>query len=245
MRDKVPFRKRRSQRLHVVPVRLWQSPYFIALVLLAGVAAGIWAGSRTGNEEQRVLGQALEATRDALRSSEDKVDELTKELASIRLDTGVSSGAVADLQANLNSQHLEIAALREEVAHYREILAPGSITKGTQISELRVVQTAASDAYAFELRLAQNGADQSLVRGLLRLSIEADAGGRKVVLPLQELSPSVAYPVRIGFRHFQHVSGKFSIPPEHLPLRVVVTLEIDGKQKKSLVRSFPWIVESL
>ena len=75
--------------------------------------------------------------------------------------------------------------------------------------------------------------------------LEADAGGRKVLLPLDTLQPGVKYPISIGFTHFQHVSGLFNVPSKHTPMRVLVTLEPAEKGGKTLVRSFPWIVESV
>ncbi|MBM4204938.1 MAG: hypothetical protein FJ194_12420 [Gammaproteobacteria bacterium] len=144
----------------------------------------------------------------------------------------------------MNSQQHEIAAMREEIARFREILAPGSLPEGVQISEFRIVQTEAVDLFNYEIRLSQRGTGSPKVRGTLSLAIEADAAGAKVRLPEERLDAGAEDPNKVDFQHFQHVKGNFRLPPGHIPLRVVVRLTPVGGAKP-VVRSFPWILESL
>lgn len=231
--------------MQVGPARVWHSPVVIVFLVAAAFSLGGWIGTWAGEDDQNSLRRELRGSKAELERSGDELDALTKELATLRLNSGVSSGAVADLQSNLSSQQLEIAALREEVTHYREVISPGAVAKGIQISELRLVQGADSNQFVFELRLAQLGAETPLVRGVLGIVVEADAGGEKVEMAMQELGAFDVYPFKVAYRHFQHVSGKFLIPAGHSPLRLVVTLRVDGKVNKPLIRSFPWVVESL
>jgi len=213
-------------------------------MMLFGVVLGIRIGQFLSAEPVREEAKNTEQLKNALQRSEANAGLLAEELSEVRLQQGVAVGATEELQASLSSQQHEITALREEIARYREILAPGSVPVGVQISEFRIVQTVAVDLFSYEVRLSQDGAANPRVRGTLSLSVEADAAGAMVQLPIEKLDSSGEQPIKVGFQHFQHIKGGFRLPPGHLPLRVVVKLVPIGGAKP-VVRSFPWIVESL
>jgi hypothetical protein len=234
----------------VVTVRFWQAPLFVLVIapvsFLLGLKLGQHLGAGSVRETNNEKTETTASLSRALQQSEARASLLAGELSEVQLQAGVGTGAAAELQASLSSQQHEIAALREEVLRYREILSPASVPAGVQISDFRIVQTEAVDVFSYEIRLSQTGAGNPKVRGALSLLIEADLAGDKVQLPVETLNPGVSnqLPIKIGFQHFQHVRGGLRLPPGHLPLRVIVKLTLAGGVKP-LTRSFPWIVESL
>jgi len=236
--------KREHRAVRVIPVRPWHTILGISLMvggaLIVGVLGSNWhvAGRIAALQEERdhLVGQAIE--------SEQEIERLRSELAAAELTSGVSQGAMEDLQTNLSSQQLELAALREEVTHYRSILAPTSLARGLQVANFKLLATNRSDSFRYEMLLTQLETNKATISGTVALEILTDKSGQEIRLPLNKVQKIDYYPLQYSFRYFQNFSGTLALPAGHSPLRVLITITPERKGGEQVQRSFPWVVES-
>lgn len=213
----------------------------VVIALVLGVLGGYWY-SDLGRPELLIERESLA---EDLEAAESTIAELNKSIVDAQLRESVASGALSSLQADLNSHRLQIAALREEVSHYRDLLAPNAATRGVGIQTLVIAQTTSVETFHFELRLGQDESVGRHTGGWVQIVVEADAKGRRIEIPLDRLEKRGEYPIKYRFRHFQQISGTMKFEAGIKPLRVVVTLRPEARDAKPVVRSFPWVVEAV
>ncbi len=176
-----------------------------------------------------------------------RIDDLEGQLIDARLTVAVQRSAAQALRDDLTSMRKTTAGLNEELMFYKSLMAPGSVAKGLQVSELELANTQDENLFRFELLLTQTAQRRSFISGDVRLDVvgryaaDANTVGEEipeVVLSLTEVSPVEKYPLKFKFRYFQDLSGELTLPEGFMPIRVLVTAQQQGKE--ALQESFPW-----
>ena len=233
-----------NKTVRVVQVRAWNTPVAIALLLLAAVCGGGVAGYQYGIRELpavQLLRQQLEGD---LAKAQSENSAMVDRLAGAELESGVSKGAMVDLQESLESLQFELTKVKEEVSRYRALLAPDSLERGLQVGSFKILRAQNARTFRFELLLTQIELKRSTLSGTVSIDIVAEHQGKSIVFPLQKVQKVDYYPFRYSFRYFQDFSGEVALPPGYKPLRTEVTLIPAGRNAKKTRRTFPWVVEA-
>ena len=233
-----------NRHIRFVQARIWNSPVGITILLVGtlGVAggAGFWAGAKSDS----AVATERDGVRRELELARISYHETLGRLADAELQNEVTKGALVDLRKSLGALQLELGSVREEVGYYRALLAPSSVERGLQVASLRISATAEAEAFRLELLLTQIEAKRSIVKGRIEVNVVAEADGVAVGLPLSKLQKIDYDPPSYSFRYFQDFSWELIVPPGYQPLRVEVTVVPGGENRKKMLRSFPWRVES-
>jgi len=233
-----------NKTVRVVQVRAWNTPVAIAMLIVASVGCGGVAGYLYGVSGLQALQMKRFELEKNLDQARNEIRSMVDRLAGAELESGVSQGAMVDLQENLESLQLELSAIKEEVNRYRALFAPDSLERGLQVGTFKILGTQIVRNYRYELLLTQTESKRATLSGTVSIDIVAEHQGKLILLPLQKVQKIDYYPLRYSFRYFQDFSGEVVIPPGHKPLRITVTMVPAGRNAKKTKRTFPWIVEA-
>lgn len=224
------------------------------VVLLAAVSCvGGYVGYRTWTDPDRqwLAGgdSELEQLRTARRNLTRELRAAREELAELRgRKTFEAQSCQIDAQAceavrkSVTGLEGELADLREQLAFYRNIVAPEQNRAGIRVLRAAVRPAATAEAWRYELVLVQPVRRDRKVTGVYELSLEGLVDKQLKTLKLEELQLGLAEDRTFGFRSFQEFSGELKLPAGFLPSRLSVTLLIqEGLSKPTEVtESFDW-----
>ncbi len=233
-----------NKTVKVVEVRAWNTPLAVVLLMIASVGGGGVAGYLYGVSGLHNLQMHKSELEADLAQARNEISSMVDRLAGAELESGVSKGAMTDLQGNLESLQLELSAAKEEVGRYRALFAPDSLERGLQVGSFKILGTQVAHSFRFELLLTQIESKGSTLSGTVSIDIVAEHQGESILLPLPKVQKIDYYPLRYSFRYFQDFSGEVVIPPGHKPLHIDVTMVPAGRNPKKTTRTFPWVVEA-
>jgi len=208
------------------------------LCLLLGFALG---------QNESLVKRLSQGSADSVDATQQQVDDLQGALIDAQLAADVQRAAAQALRVDLTKMREHSQQLNEEVTFYKSLMAPGSLVKGLQVTELELSNRRDARVFGFELLLTQVAQRRTYISGQVRLDVigrseaaTADAGSEndEVVLSLTEVSEVETYPLKFKFRYFQDLSGELTLPEGFVPMRVMVTAQQKGKE--AIQESFPW-----
>ncbi len=213
--------------------------------LLIGFALG-----RDGAISERVSAALLSKDLDVKTTA---MDEIQARLIEAELSATVHRNAADEVRADLQQLHAQLETLRQEVAFYKSLMAPGEMTQGLQIKELELQAGESERSYRFQLLLTQIARRRAYISGSVRIELIGSqpggepgatdvSNGDQVVLPLTEVSALEAYPVKFKFRYFQDIAGQINLPEGFTPESIAVVAQQQGKDAKTVL--FPWPSET-
>ena len=135
--------------------------------------------------------------------------------------------------------------LQQELATYKEVLAPDSRREGLRIRAFQLQSTDDPRRFRFQILLSRVGPDERPLEGTLLVELRGRQGGRSRNLSLTTLAETVpAEGLPFAFRHFQAIpeGGQFAelvLPEGFEPLEVRLRARVKG-QRLPLERSFRW-----
>ncbi|RMD78445.1 MAG: hypothetical protein D6809_05815 [Gammaproteobacteria bacterium] len=212
----------------------------LAFLLAGGAGWGLFEYGRW-----RAGYDSLEASRartvlaERVLALERERDRLRREVAYLRQARAVDRQAYARVEASLVALQDEVAELKQEVAFYRGIVAPGEAREGVRVQRLRLRPGGAPGAYGYELVLSQPLARRRRVSGYATLLVHGLQDGRPRSLSLRHLGAGRSR-IRFRFRYFQASQGELQLPAGFTPTRVVVRVDVLKPKARRIERAFAW-----
>lgn len=236
----------KSTRLKVVPHR----PYLglvmgLGLSLLFVLVAG--GSYLLGSYQGVALDSRAAAERDQLRRElQEKVAEsemLSQQVANLRLASEVDKASSEDVRNKVIELKGQIAALEEDIAFYRGLMAPTDNRSGLTIGSVDILPTGAERRYRFKVVVQQLATNHQVLNGSLRINIVGHEGESVRSISLSELSPQVAdEEITLRFKYFQNIEGQIELPPGFEPERIELTAKSTGRNGTSVEKKFGWLV---
>lgn len=213
----------------------------LLLALPAAFYAGHWHSQRQSAE--RLDRARVQAEQLQLRSVE--LEQLRRQLAVMESGAQLARQAGEQNRQTIKLLEEQVFQLQQELAAYREVLAPDSSREGLRIRAVQLQSTDDPLRFRFQILLSRVGPDEEPLKGRLQVELRGRQAGRSRTLPLAELSE--ALPVEglpFAFRHFQAIpeGGRFAelvLPEGFEPLEMRLRARVDG-QRQALERSFRW-----
>jgi len=229
----VVIRHRPGYRLRRTAILL----VFTVGAAIAGYAVGLAQGGfRFSNAEasNEVLGDEVETLRNNYTQARQQV---------INLERGRAIDAQALKRARTTIVELDtrIAALKSDLAFYKNIIAPSETSKGLQVDNFTLARDHKAATYSFKLVLTQVGNNKSYISGQVAVNVIGLRDGEKEIIALRDLSEDIdTLGVKFRFRYFQDVEGTLVLPEGFKPLEVQVVAQAQGKKSSQAERTFSW-----
>lgn len=213
----------------------------LLLALPAAYFAGYWQSEHRVGEE---LGQArVQAEQLQLRSAE--LDQLRRRQAVVDSGTSLAQQAGEQNRQTIKLLEEQIFQLQQELATYKDVVAPASSREGLQIRSFELQSTADSRRFRFKILLSRIGSDAQMLKGSLQVELRGRRKGKNTSLSLAELGAALpAGDLAFAFRHFQAIPegagfAELLLPEGFEPQEVRVLARVEG-QRQPLERSFRW-----
>lgn len=216
--------------------------YGVPLALLLALPAAFFAGYW---QSERKLGAQLEQS----RVQAEQLQVRTAELEQLRRQLAVQeSGARLAQQAGERSRQTiklleeQIFQLQQELATYKEVLAPESVRHGLQIRAFELEGTEDPRRFRYKILLSRVGAAEQMLEGSLQIELRGRLKGQAKALPLIEVLPAEG--LFFAFRHFQAIPegvrfAELELPEDFEPQEVRLRASVKG-QSQPLERRFSW-----
>jgi hypothetical protein len=239
-------KRSKPTRLMVVPYRpclrlLLVGGLSLALVLIA--SAGYLLGHYRGLALQA---QAVEERDQLRRDLLAKVVEskaLSQQVANLKLASEVDTVSSEEVRNKVMELQGQIAALEEDIAFYRSLMAPTANRRGLTIGSVDVISTGVPRRYDFKVVVQQLATNHQMLNGLLSIHIVGQEGEAIRRIPLNELSPQLdEEDIKLRFKYFQNIEGQLDLPPGFEPEHIELVARSTGADGTSIEKKFGWLV---
>ncbi|WP_375056232.1 DUF6776 family protein [Zobellella sp. DQSA1] len=190
-------------------------------LLLAGVT--VYFGLRY-QEQSRQIESGLQ-----------QAERHRQEMLGLRVDMQALLSAESSQLAQLELQSRQLAEQAQQLALYRQVLAPDE-GPGLLLAQEDIAALGEPGLFSYRLVLLQPGSAGNRVMGQARLQVRAVQDGRAVTLDDDALGVA---PVTLDFRHFQVLSGQLRLPSETRAQTLEVRLELGDNRRRTLSLNWP------
>lgn len=187
-----------------------------AAALLLAASAIYNYGSINADFDRNVATREYDHLEDELKRSHDENQELRESLARAQRGVQMNQTAFQELERALKASSQEIVKLREELNFYRNIISPLDNKVGLRIQDLAIEALGAQE-YRYKLVLIQALKHERTVLGSAAFEVSGTQGGVETVF-------KVSAPIRVNFKYFQDVVGKFVLPNNFKPRQIKVSV---------------------
>lgn len=233
------FKKRATADL---VVRRKLSPRAKLLLTGSVVTVAILAAGSIYNYGLSTAGfERLSANRQQTRLEEDlerqaaENQDLRDSLARAERSLQMNETAFQELEQALTASSQEIVKLREELNFYRNIITPVDKKSGLRIQSL-YIEPSGTNQYRYKLVLIQALKHERTISGSANLEISGMQGAEETVLTVPAAGER---PLRVNFKYFQDLEGRFELPKNFKPRRVKVNVTPAGGSQ-SVEESYAW-----
>lgn len=208
----------------------------MALLLLF---AGFWFGYGLTPDAPVHTGSAVPRT----SAQERELSELKDRYAALERSYQVEHASAQQSQHSLSQLEADKYQLEKEIALYRAILNPDKAVKPELTVASADVFADEDKGFRFRVTLLYPRADNRTLKGELGLLLVGKtAAGATKSLNLAELAELPASALKFQFQHFHYVDGRFRLPEDFRPEKLVVSLRPAERGAKRQSKEFPWQV---
>lgn len=193
-----------------------------------GVSMAGFERSSAATEQQRL--------REEIRRREAEVQELRDSLARAERSLQMNETAFQELDRSLKGSAQEIVKLREELNFYRNIISPADKKGGLRIQSLLIEPAGAGSQYRYKLVLIQALKHEQTIIGSASFEISGDQAGHDSTITIPGSGDRA---IRVNFKYFQDIEGRFDLPKNFRPRRVKVSVTPSGGSQ-IIEESYAW-----
>lgn len=232
----------------VVPYRPWRNFTVRMAFILAFGAVGYGSYEYGSVQGIQMQGDAV-AERDQLLQDVDQyskeINRLRQELVNSEQAGQVDRKALEDVQLIIGNLNEKITQLEEDVLFYKQIMSPENTERGLVIGQLDLFATNDENRFQYKLVLKQQGNNDSAIDGYVNVNIQGKQNQETVSLPLRRVSTTESQlNIKLGFRYFQNVEGEMLLPADFVPEKVQIKAVAEGRNGKTVEKSFGWLVQN-
>lgn len=90
----------------------------------------------------------------------------------------------------------------------------------------------------------QVGNNDNVISGYTNVNVLGSRNKQEISMPLRSLaSEEEQLDIKLQFRYFQNIEGELVLPPDFEPVGVQILAVDEGRNGKTVQKSFAWVVE--
>lgn len=238
----MPVKGSKPRHYRVVRHHPWRAARWL-LILLLGLGVGLASGVAL---ERHLAGERPEDNRAArirletmLETAENQVTQYRQAVETARLGAEIDRAALESVRAEVSLLKSEVAALDEQNAFYRNLIAPTDGERGINFGRVSVKPTETPGVFDFTVVIQQIATKHRPVSGSVRLEIKGMQAGEEALLPLSQLgdSPDI---LPLEFTYFQTLAGTITLPEGFMPQALVLAARSVKPASKRIEQTFSW-----
>jgi len=235
-----------DEKLVVVPYRPAErmKRYFFAWVaVLLSITGGIATGWYSAIYRDGHLAERNAELMRMLAVAEGRTTELAQKVTNLERGKIIDQVASHDVQSTVQALESKILQLEEDIAFYKNIMAPSEVDKGLQIQKMELRGARGGRRYQYKLVLTQVANNRSYIQGVVAVNLIGSLNDKKEILPLRDVAGAEDLGVKFKFRYFQDIAGELELPEGFNPEQIQIVAQSSGKNATKIERTLDWKVK--
>jgi len=221
------------------PLQILLAVIILSITIILFVWSLLEKGQWNYIQEQLASSEESKLLWDVNRSLEGENVELRERLIILERATQIDVQTTAELQGDIRTLQGEVYRLKGELEFYQGIMESTRDSKGLNVQGLHI-EAMTQHKYRFKLILTHVTKNDKVAEGDVDVSLEGMQNGKRRILNLREVSEEQPIDLTFKFRHFKRFEGRLTLPDGFEPRRVVVQLQLGGKDKSKIEKVFEW-----
>lgn len=220
---------------------LWGAATVGLVGLVAWVAYG--QGQRTAGFDAAAEARRRSAVAQQAARLEAENERLHARVAELDMARRLDRDAYGAIERTLGDLQSQLARQGDDLAFYRSIVSPADGIQGLRIQRFDVRRGSAPREYVLELTLVQAMRHESVVSGLVQITIAGMQGETPARHTVGELLGRPHAQLPFSFRYFQAIEQAVTLPEGFEPYETDVRLQ-SSKMRGPVQQAFPWKLAS-
>ncbi len=221
--------------------KLWIASGLIILLMLCVV---VWAAYQYGRLfsgfDQSGSSKRIAELSLSLKEQTAKKEEALRDNVRLSRGSDIQKNASNKVGASLAECETTVLKMKEELAFYQSVVAPGKAKRKIQINKA-VMRTDNQGGYDYKVVLIQVGRHDVVQKGFVEISFGGIKAGVTMRLDLPTVSvKKVNKRQKFGFKYFQNFEGKVRFPDDFEPLILYVKALPKSSKVPRVEKSYPW-----
>mgnify|MGYP000716490567 FL=1 len=214
--------------------------FWLAILILITAGGGYLYGYFDSYTQMKVLKEENGYLKDGLRTSEKTIEDLSQRVAVLEKGGEVDRQAADGFRETVKSLKDQVSVLKQEVAFYKGIMAPGSADKGLRISRIDLDAINANQ-YSYAVMMTQVVDNTNYVQGEVAVNVIGLRSGEQEVIALRDLDDNISeLGIPFRFRYFQELKGVLNLPEGFIPQQLQVVMQSRGQNSQRVEETRNW-----
>lgn len=213
----------------------------IGLIVLITATITFWLSTRVSETSFATTLQIADFKGEEIKFLKKTIRQLEYEIASLRHSKKVELAEMEEMKEILRAKDFELLELNQELHLYRTLYSPDTDNAVIRIKMFTLYKKdIITNQFIYDLVLTSVSARQEKVSGVIGLSIDGKQQGVLKRLVFEDIKEAADTSLTFSFKHFQKVSGSFSLPDGFEPSKVHIELLENNNEREPVFVSYDW-----
>lgn len=206
------------------------------LGLAISVDYGHWASIATAMVSTGRTGSLLEEVQQLREENTALQDEMARMIRTAQ----INKYSRRDDHAGMVELQAQMAALKRELAFYRDVLGATEVEMQTRVKGVLLTPLADPRRYSYRLVLTHVDKDDKLAEGDVRLRLTGEQGGAEKALRFADFADSGPRQLNFKFKHFRLFEGTIRLPEGFTPRELQVAVHNTSPMRSAVTEVYDW-----
>ncbi len=225
------------------PGRRWIT-IIVLLLIVAGGVYGMFEFGRysAGFDSVAALKQRASLRRE-IEAHEVTILELRAKVAQLESSTVGQTREREEVQRTIGELQAQVARANQELAFFRGIVTQNANSAEVKIQQARMVATSTANKFRIRLTLVQPMKPDSVVSGVVVLSVDGEVDGKPGRADFATLSGGQRREIPFTFRYLENIDQEVTVPPGMKPSQLLVEVRSNRRGSAPVQQSYVWSVD--
>ena len=235
---------RATEKLIILPRHFYLRGRLLAwLAVLTSLAGGVAIGWYLGSyQSQLLVEQNARQLQNQLDNANERVLGLDQQVTGLKRSRAIDEAAKLNIQTTIQELEGKIVQLNEDLAFYKNIMAPGANHRGLKIQKLELQPGREARVFKYKLVLTQVADNSNYISGVVAVNLIGTRNNVSELLSLRDVGGTKDLGLKFRFRYFQDIQGELTLPSDFQVSQVQVVAQARGKKTAKIERTFEWVV---
>jgi len=148
-----------------------------------------------------------------------------------------------EVQRTIGDLQAQVARANQELAFFRGIVTQNANSAEVKIQQARMVATATANKFRILVTLVQPMKPDSVVSGVVVLSVEGVVDGKPGRADFATLSGGKRREITFTFRYLENIEEEITMPPGMKPEQLLVEVRSNRRGSAPVQQSYVWSVD--
>jgi hypothetical protein len=225
------------------PTRRWITIVLLVLIVGGGVY-GMYEFGRYRAGYDVVAGLKDRAAQTAkIAEQAATISDLRAKVAQLESSTVGQTREREEVQRTIGDLQAQVARANQELAFFRGIVTQSANSAEVKIQQARMVATATSNKFRVVVTLVQPMKPDSVVSGVVVLSVDGEVDGKPGRADFATLSGGKRREITFTFRYLETIEEEITMPPGMKPEQLLVEVRSNRRGSTPVQQSYVWSVD--